>query len=67
MTTNDAGPAQPVEPEDDLKAKYREALERKNSKAAGQGSAGDSEGGSKIHDAHGPAASRRTFRRKSGG
>lgn len=51
-------------PADDVKARFREALERKQAKARlGQGHA---DGNSKVHDAHGPAGSKRTFRRKSG-
>jgi hypothetical protein len=50
--------------QDDVRARFREALERKQAKAkAGENHA---DGSSKIHDAHGPAAGRRTFRRKSG-
>ena len=51
-------------PEDDNKKKFREALERKNAKAA-SGSA-HTNGGSKQSMAHGPAEGRREFRRKSG-
>ena len=43
---------------------FREALERKQAHA-GRESAGEGEG--KVHDAHGPAAAQRMFRRKSGG
>jgi hypothetical protein len=51
-------------PEEDVRARFREALERKQAKAkAGENHA---DGSSKIHDAHGPAGGRRTFRRKSG-
>jgi hypothetical protein len=51
---------------DDLKRKFREALDRKKGKnAAGNADGAQSTG--KVHDAHGPAASRRSFRRKSGG
>lgn len=51
---------------DDMKRKFREALERKRDQhahASGEGS----QGTGKVHDAHGPASSRRSFRRKSGG
>ncbi len=59
----DADPAQPDM--DEVKRKFRAALDRKNqSHAEGQGSGGQDTG--KIHGAHGPAASRRNFRRKSG-
>jgi hypothetical protein len=56
--------ALPEQSQDDVKARFRMALERKQAKAkAGETHA---DGSSKIHDAHGPASSRRTFRRKSG-
>jgi hypothetical protein len=51
---------------DEMKRKFREALDRKNqAHAEGQSTGGQDTG--KIHGAHGPAASRRNFRRKSGG
>ena len=50
---------------DEVKRKFREALDRKKqAHADGQGNGGQDTG--KIHGAHGPAASRRNFRRKSG-
>ena len=50
---------------DDTKRKFREALDRKHQvHNEGQGKGGRD--GSKINGAHGPAASRRNFRRKSG-
>ena len=50
---------------DDMKRKFREALERKREiQSEGQGRGGRDP--NKIHGAHGPAASRRSFRRKSG-
>jgi hypothetical protein len=54
-----------AKPADDVKDKFREALERKRGHAA----AGDAhtEGGAKIGAQHGPAKTQRTFRRKSGG
>jgi len=59
----EAAPAQPDM--DEMKRKFREALDRKNqAHAEGQGNGGRDTG--KIHGAHGPAASRRNFRRKSG-
>lgn len=52
--------------EDDVKRKFREALERKNHKGrTGQASDGDST--AKIHHTHGAAGGKREFRRKSGG
>jgi hypothetical protein len=51
--------------EDDVKRKFREALERKNAQA--EKKAGDSaKDSSKVHGRHGPVGGRRTFRRKSG-
>jgi Family of unknown function (DUF5302) len=50
---------------DETKRKFREALERKHqAHNDGQGKGGRD--GGKISGAHGPAASRRNFRRKSG-
>ncbi|GAA3102688.1 DUF5302 domain-containing protein [Streptosporangium carneum] len=58
---------EPESSEDELKRKFREALERKklaqNEAAAG----GKGKGSSKIHGAHGPVGGKRSFRRKSGG
>jgi hypothetical protein len=50
---------------DETKRKFREALERKHqAHSDSQGQSGRD--GSKISGAHGPAAARRNFRRKSG-
>jgi len=63
----DAEQAAPVPPKpelDDMKRKFREALERKrgsHARAEGVDHTG------KVHGSHGPATSRRSFRRKSGG
>ena len=64
-STDDIGTddPQPAAAEDDLKRKYREALERKTSRS---GASSPGEGESKIHDAHGPAGGKRAFRRRSG-
>ena len=48
---------------DDVKRKFREALERKRGNHA---SAKGADNTGKVHGSHGPAASRRSFRRKSG-
>jgi uncharacterized protein DUF5302 len=56
----------PDESTDDVKDKFREALERKRSHQAERNSEGETADHSKIHGAHGPAAGRREFRRKSG-
>ncbi len=61
-----AAAGEPAKPDlDETKRMFREALERKHqAHNEGQGKGGR-EGG-KISGAHGPAASRRNFRRKSG-
>jgi hypothetical protein len=51
-------------PEDESKRKFREALERKKAKSAA--SSAHKNGAAKQPRAHGPAESRREFRRKSG-
>jgi Family of unknown function (DUF5302) len=50
---------------DEVKRKFREALDRKRSAHASANAEGAHDTG-KVHGAHGPAASRRSFRRKSG-
>jgi hypothetical protein len=55
----------PVEA-DDVKAKFRDALERKRNQQA-DSVGGSGPGASKIHDVHSRAGGKRTFRRKSGG
>ncbi|HEY9522160.1 MAG TPA: DUF5302 domain-containing protein [Thermopolyspora sp.] len=53
--------------EDEMKRKFREALERKRQAQADAGAGGSGRNSSKVRGTHGPAASRRSFRRKSGG
>ena len=62
----EAGPhAEAAKPDiDEMKRKFREALERKRGDHA---SAEGVDHTGKVHGSHGPAASRRSFRRKSGG
>ena len=50
---------------DEVKRKFREALDRKHQTHAENSGQGGHDPG-KIHGAHGPAGSRRSFRRKSG-
>jgi Family of unknown function (DUF5302) len=59
--------SEPERSEDEIKRKFREALERKRSKQAEKaaGRAGNDPG--KVHAVQGPARQRRSFRRKSGG
>ncbi|MEV8550076.1 DUF5302 domain-containing protein [Streptomyces glaucescens] len=74
-TTEGAEPAEPetssLAPEgdgnDDLKRKFREALARKRGAQAEGADVAAGPDASKVRAAHGPAASQRSFRRKSGG
>ena len=50
--------------EDEIKRKFREALDRKMAKSSG--GSDHKSGGDKQARAHGPVESRREFRRKSG-
>ena len=52
--------------EDEVKRRFREALERKQGKNAAVNGPASGKDPSRVHSAHGPAASRRSFRRKSG-
>ncbi|WP_158887799.1 DUF5302 domain-containing protein [Amycolatopsis anabasis] len=61
---SDNAPSTNGDQEDDVKRKFREALERKQAQAKARDAHEDR--GSKIHSAHGPASNRRQFRRKSG-
>ncbi|WP_031170324.1 DUF5302 domain-containing protein [Streptomyces durhamensis] len=51
----------------DLKRKFREALARKRGVQADAADVAANSDASKVRAAHGPAASQRSFRRKSGG
>jgi hypothetical protein len=57
-----SGPAGPTE---DMKAKFRAALDKKH--AHGGKDVSDDGDRSKVHGTHGPAKSQQMFRRKSGG
>ncbi|WP_066374285.1 DUF5302 domain-containing protein [Herbidospora mongoliensis] len=52
--------------EDDLKRKFREALDRKRQAQSDRNEKG-ARGSSKIHGTHEAAGGKRSFRRKSGG
>jgi len=52
---------------DEVKRKFREALERKHGNESGAAVTEETEGRRKVSDAHGPAHTQRQFRRKSGG
>ncbi len=51
---------------DEVKRKFREALDRKRDAHASANAEGAQDTG-KVHGSHGPASTRRSFRRKSGG
>jgi uncharacterized protein DUF5302 len=51
---------------DEVKRQFREALDRKRS-AHASANADGTQGTGKVHGSQGPATSRRSFRRKSGG
>jgi Family of unknown function (DUF5302) len=63
--TKDAGKPGNTEPAEDVKRKFREALDKKH--AHGGRDVTDDGEHAKIHDAHGPAKAQQMFRRKSGG
>jgi hypothetical protein len=52
---------------EDVKRKFREALERKQNRHADAAASGDAGDHSKVGGTHGPAHTQRQFRRKSGG
>ncbi len=58
---------EPERPEDEMKRKFRAALDRKRSQLAEHNDRQTGKNGGKVQGAHGPAQSRRSFRRKSGG
>jgi len=71
MSADSAG--QPEKPDanagnagNEVKDKFREALERKKGHQADRDAAADHLGGSKIGGEHASAKTKRTFRRKSG-
>jgi hypothetical protein len=51
---------------DDVKRKFREALDRKKQASAKDSASASARAAGKAHAAGGPASSRRQFRRKSG-
>lgn len=59
--------AGPERPDEEMKRKFRAALDRKRGQLAEHNRTQTGKGGGKVQGAHGPAQSRRSFRRKSGG
>jgi hypothetical protein len=64
-TGADSKAARPGADFDDMKRKFREALERKRGAQTAANAEGAHDTG-KVHGSHGPASTRRSFRRKSG-
>jgi hypothetical protein len=64
---DELAPAAPEADEDEVKRKFREALERKQGVRHAGAAGGTGPDQSKIHGAHGRAGGPREFRRKSGG
>lgn len=62
----EAEPSEHDRPEDDMKRKFREALERKRGRRTGPAGGGTDQDRSKVHGTHGRAGGPREFRRKSG-
>jgi hypothetical protein len=62
----DAAP-EPDDSEEEIKRKFREALERKRATQADATAARGGTDAGKVHGARGLARSRRSFRRKTGG
>lgn len=60
----DEATATPAGGAEDVKRRFREALDKKH--AHGGRDVSGSGGGAKVHESHGPASTQRTFRRKSG-
>jgi hypothetical protein len=60
-------PAAAGEATNEVKDKFRQALDRKRGSQAERDAAGDGLTSSKIHGEHAAAKTQRTFRRKSGG
>jgi hypothetical protein len=61
------GAPTPSDAPDDVKSKFREALERKRAEHLDNAADTALREGSKIHGEHGKAGGGRTFRRKAGG
>jgi hypothetical protein len=53
--------------EEEMKRRFREALERKRAEQADANAARGGKDTGKVHGVHGPAGNRRSFRRKTGG
>jgi len=66
--TSDSGAGPDAAAKDDVKRRFKEALDRKQGRHADAAAAGEGGEHAKVTGgAHGPAAQQRQFRRKSGG
>jgi hypothetical protein len=61
-----ASPAEGADHGDELKDRFRAALERKRGEAKARSSQGHGAGSPKVGESHRKAGGKRTFRRKSG-
>jgi alkanesulfonate monooxygenase SsuD/methylene tetrahydromethanopterin reductase-like flavin-dependent oxidoreductase (luciferase family) len=61
-----AGKGKKTGPSEEMKARFRAALDKKKETRAGTDISHDGEH-SKVHGEHGPAKAQQMFRRKSGG
>ncbi|KJS57916.1 DUF5302 domain-containing protein [Streptomyces rubellomurinus] len=66
LTAAPAPAAAPAAPQDDLRRRFQDALGLKSGGAARQAREAQQAGRSKVGDLHGPAARKRSFRRKTG-
>jgi hypothetical protein len=61
------GPADPDGLDDEAKRKFRDALERKRTRETTSATGAGGPGAGTVQGVHGPASSRRSFRRRGGG
>jgi hypothetical protein len=66
QTSSDENTGQSAQNEDDVKRKFREALERKRNPYGDAHGGGAGKNSSKVRGVHGPASNQKSFRRKSG-
>jgi Family of unknown function (DUF5302) len=59
--------SEPEGSEEEMKRRFREALERKRAEQADANATRGGKDAGKVHGTHGPAGNRRSFRRKTGG
>jgi hypothetical protein len=67
MTDPESAPEEAAADPEDLKARFRTALDRKKAEHLNNAAESAARDGSKIHGEHGKVGGGRTFRRMSGG